>query len=647
MRYDVTRCLLSFLFLVVFAILSSGSDIIDIIYPDKKKPPPDKITPLGDGTYRVTRFDIRGDQLEWEEGPRDAKGHWNGKVKSFIPQNGQLVSTSEYKNGLRHGWTVTYYLGGAIKETRYYENDRLAVPPAPYQSSGVLEYNNLRDSPASPTSSYERLEQTTPWFIDEMEIFHGISKDDLDDFLAEIEARIPAANPQNEDEFIGAFNAAIGEIGKLQKYAQLVEGYKALLYREAQSRLKRLELRLAIFERILGKATSTFSALQKFYPLYLEGLVAKGATLTEIKAYLDDIDSRMDALGPFNMNDPLLAEAIDDRISKVLDDMSKVPDYQTAEMIFRPGPGANNGKDDGSVSGGKDAYAWTCGNAYSGSSTLVVGHPRSDCNQCSTKGYIQFNLDTLPVAVKDVYLGVLHNPHTQSCKTMCNANFYFYPVLTSWNEMTIGSGTMPAEGQAVFGPVNIAFPNDLGVKEYKITDIYTSWKTGKTPNNGLVIYSPDEGCVNGAVMFTFHSSDDPTPANRPYLKIIYFKPVFFAFYMPTLYAYFWSDPVFRAVKGSYGAGDPTVYTSPDGNWGGKMPSYTTIQATVDAAGNGYEVKVKEGDYPENVSMWESKRIELAGGYDDTFESALSFSKIRYLEINKGTIWCKGMVIGPQ
>jgi pectin methylesterase-like acyl-CoA thioesterase len=123
--------------------------------------------------------------------------------------------------------------------------------------------------------------------------------------------------------------------------------------------------------------------------------------------------------------------------------------------------------------------------------------------------------------------------------------------------------------------------------------------------------------------------------------------VFFAFYMPTLYAYFWSDPVFRAVKGSYGAGDPTVYTSPDGNWGGKMPSYTTIQATVDAAGNGYEVKVKEGDYPENVSMWESKRIELAGGYDDTFESALSFSKIRYLEINKGTIWCKGMVIGPQ
>lgn len=663
--------------LLIFGFLALGSDLIDTMLGTDYGT---DVTYLGDGQYCETVRKVNApkpfDVISMEIGPHDSEGRWHGRVKEVDPlKKDVILSASDYRHGKRHGWTVYYDEAGSIKKAIYYENGEVAKPPATYPSSapplaaatptlinqqtefaglhdssltqGVLEYKEMRNSPASPTSSYERLAQKSPSYVIEMELFYGISKDDLQDFLSEIEARIPGANPQNEDELIGAFNAAIEEIGKLQKYAQLVETYKVVRSMEAGSKLKHLELRLAIFERILGKATSTFSALQKSYPLYVESLVASGATLTEIKAYLDDIDARMDALGPFDMNDPLLAEAIDDRISKVLDEMAEVPGYQTGEMIFRPGQGANNGEDDGSESAGKDAYAWTCGDAHSGSSTEVVGHPRSTCNQCNTKGYIQFNLDTLPAAVKDVYLGVLHNAHTQSCITMCNANFYFYPVLSPWNEMTIGSGTMPAEGNAAFGPVNIAFPNDLGAKEYKITDIYRNWKTGKAPNHGLAIYSPDSGCVNSSVMFTFHSSDDPSPASRPYLKIIFFKPVFLAFYMPTLYAYFWSDPVFQAVKGAYGAGDSTVYTSPDGNWGGKMPSYTTIQAAVDAAEDDYEVKVKEGDYPENIVMWASKQIKLAGGYDDAFGSAPSFSKVRYLEIRKGAIRCSGLLIGPR
>lgn len=632
------RCLVSIGILAIFAFLSLGT----------ASPGPEKTSVyLGNGIYRVTLTYGSGiDNAEIYEGPQDEHGLWNGRV-TMDCRNGLEKQVAEYKNGFRHGWTVYYDHTGKIYEAEYYENGRLAEPPETQETSGSLDLEEMQASPASPTSTYQRLEKVSPWFASEMEIFYGISREQLNGFLEEIDGRIAAANPQNEAEIINAFSAAVSEVGEMQEYVKTADIYEALCSRHAQHRLKRLDFRLAIFDRILGKGTSTFSTLQEFYPLYLEGLVAKGATLPQIKDFLDDIDGRMDALGPFNMDDPLLADLIDDRISKVLDDMSKSPDSLTGEIVLRPGPGANNGNDDGSQSAGKDAYAWSCGNAYSGSSTSVIGHPRSTCNQCNTKGYIQFNVNDLPSAVQDVYLGVTHLPHDTSCITMCNANFYFYPVLEAWNEMTIGSGAMVGEGPAVSGPVNISYPNNFGVKEYKITDIYKNWKTGETPNNGLAIYSPDSGCVNCSVMFSFHSSDDPDPAKRPYLKVIYLKPAFLAFYTDTLYAYLYSNPVFQAVKDSYGAGDPIVYVSSDGIWGGKMPSYTTTQEAVDAAGEDYAVKVKEGDYSENIVMWESKKIELAGGYDDSFSSAALFSRIRALEIKKGTICCKGIVIGPK
>lgn len=134
--------------------------------------------------------------------------------------------------------------------------------------------------------------------------------------------------------------------------------------------------------------------------------------------------------------------------------------------------------------------------------------------------YIQFNVETLPANVEKVYLGVTHLAHTSYCYSNCVADFYFYPLLESWNEMTIGSGDMPSEGNSVFGPLEISFPNDFGKMEYDITDVYRQWKQGTLVNNGLVIYSPDSGCNNAAVMFAVGSSDgDET--SRPYLKIQY------------------------------------------------------------------------------------------------------------------------------
>jgi len=544
MKRDHVRSIVSIMLLGVFVLLAGGSD-------DEYDQSEPITTYIGEGVYQETKLHDFGDGDETvyiRTGPRDNKGRWHGRVQRKKCEGCPIEEAADYQHGERHGWTV-YYSYGVIKNTEYYEHGRLADPPEgqqPQQSIGTI---TGRESSASTAKSYQKLEQARPWFIHEMEQPFGISNDQVNTFMAEIEARIAAAAPQGEEDLIEAFNAAIEEIGEIQQYAGVIQAYNVIRYREARDRLKSTELRLAIFDRIFRNGSSTFEILETSYPAFLQQIVADGADLDGIEASLDDMDDRMDAMGPLDLNDPLVAEAIDTRIQTVLQEMSQMPEYQTSEMIYRPAPGLNDGTDDGSENAGKDSYAWSCNGEYSGSSVFMVGLPRSTCNQCSAKGYVQFNLATLPSTVQNVYLGVTHYPHDVSCSSMCNANFYFYPVLDPWNEMTIGSGSEPAEGTPVLGPLHIAFPNNFGAKEYDITDIYRSWKDGTIPNNGLAIYSPDSGCVNAAVMFNVHSSDDPDPSLRPYLKIVYGNPVFSSFYKSLLYTYTTSDPVFLAVGG--------------------------------------------------------------------------------------------------
>jgi hypothetical protein len=191
-----------------------------------------------------------------------------------------------------------------------------------------------------------------------------------------------------------------------------------------------------------------------------------------------------------------------------------------SEIIFRPGPGLNDGTDNGSANGGKDS--WVYGDPPDinyGVDPYVLGSPVSNCNSAMFKAYIQFDLSTLPANVSQVFLGVTHFPHINYCYSNCNADFYFYPVSEPWNEMTLTYANSPLEAAAVYGPINITFPNDFGNKEYDITSIYRAWKDNSVPNHGLAIYSPTIGCNNACVSFSVHSSDAAEENNRPYLKI--------------------------------------------------------------------------------------------------------------------------------
>lgn len=205
-----------------------------------------------------------------------------------------------------------------------------------------------------------------------------------------------------------------------------------------------------------------------------------------------------------------------------------VADVQaTTEIIFKPGPGKNDGSDNGSANGGKDSDTSRLnegGTNYTnknfGVETWMLGSPRSTCNTSDYKAYIQFDLSSLPSDVQQVFLGVTHFPHTDRCLSNCIADFYFYPVTQSWTEMTLTNNNAPAEGAAVYGPIHITFPNDFKTREYDITAIYKNWKNGSVPNYGLAIYSPTVGCNNVSVGFSVHTSDDTDPNVRPYLRIL-------------------------------------------------------------------------------------------------------------------------------
>jgi hypothetical protein len=195
-----------------------------------------------------------------------------------------------------------------------------------------------------------------------------------------------------------------------------------------------------------------------------------------------------------------------------------------SEVKLQPGPGANNGSDDGSQDAGKDTHTYGAtpqdrARNY-GSASAVSSQPTSKCNTAMARAFIRFNVDSLPTDVQAVFLGVTHLAHTDRCFSNCSADFYFYPVLEPWNEMTLTYDKSPKVGKAIFGPIRIKFPNDFGAKEYDITDIYKKWKLDAVSNQGLAIFSPTEGCNNAAVFFSFYSSDEQDASKRPYLRIV-------------------------------------------------------------------------------------------------------------------------------
>ncbi len=89
-----------------------------------------------------------------------------------------------------------------------------------------------------------------------------------------------------------------------------------------------------------------------------------------------------------------------------------------------------------------------------------------------------------------------------------------------------------------------------------------------------------------------------------------------------------------AVNGlgtSYGAdrvlSTEILYVAPGGQCGGKSPCYISIQAALDAAGDGAAIRVASGEYAENLAPGEAKTLTLSGGWDAAFDAAAGLTVV--------------------
>ncbi len=62
-----------------------------------------------------------------------------------------------------------------------------------------------------------------------------------------------------------------------------------------------------------------------------------------------------------------------------------------------------------------------------------------------------------------------------------------------------------------------------------------------------------------------------------------------------------------------------IYVSSDGNCGTKTPCYRRIQDAIDDAATGSVIMVKQGTYPESISLGSDKTLLVKGGYNSTYD----------------------------
>ena len=187
--------------------------------------------------------------------------------------------------------------------------------------------------------------------------------------------------------------------------------------------------------------------------------------------------------------------------------------------ILQPGPGANDGTDDGSLTKGKDA-------SNAGASSPVLPLYNSPCNLGLWPGYVQFataNMPTQDVIKVEVQI---------YCKMFFNGSGWAWPatsyqisvrqVTTPWNELTLPTGVAPTPlASNIVTTVGGGTPGFIefeGWLSFDITGLYRNWAAGTVTNCGLQFALDTSYCANGDE-FYIYSSDNTNAAWRPKLIV--------------------------------------------------------------------------------------------------------------------------------
>jgi len=203
-------------------------------------------------------------------------------------------------------------------------------------------------------------------------------------------------------------------------------------------------------------------------------------------------------------------------------------------IIFQPGPGLNDGTDDGSLLAGKDAKV-SVANAYPSDHVTNFGTVATITLFDSIQGsywkswaYLQFDVSNLPPSYQVSEARLVVNQ-------VFAANYYPWPEgattnvvqtpLGPWDEMTLTWDNQPALDPTIEASVVIPMPARfpfISEREVSldITDLYMGWRSGARENYGLVYRQDQEFVANGVANYV-HTSDHADEALWPRLEIDY------------------------------------------------------------------------------------------------------------------------------
>ena len=91
-----------------------------------------------------------------------------------------------------------------------------------------------------------------------------------------------------------------------------------------------------------------------------------------------------------------------------------------------------------------------------------------------------------------------------------------------------------------------------------------------------------------------------------------------------------------------------MYVDPEGLCNGNTPCYTTIQAAMDASDSGFIIKIRQGTYPESITLNENKFLTLQGNWEPSFQTQSGTTIIRNApKAPKGRLTLQELNIKPQ
>jgi hypothetical protein len=201
-----------------------------------------------------------------------------------------------------------------------------------------------------------------------------------------------------------------------------------------------------------------------------------------------------------------------------------------ADIVLQPGPGANDGTDDGSASSGKDASTWKISTALTGNggAEAVLTPFNSPCNVGVLNSYLQFSTAGLPAQ------GVTKAEIQVYCKVYSQGDGWPWQVSPQlsvrrvtqpWNEMTVTVATAPAVDPLVVDTHTVsvvggggAYTEYEGWLSFDVTSLYLAWASGATNNYGIEFRIDNEYCANGDI-FAINSSDHTNALLRPKLVL--------------------------------------------------------------------------------------------------------------------------------